>query len=176
METPVKSDDDRPARQLAERPDPNNLADAAKTARERVLSTTKPPTMADVDWDHEKHYLAEAIAFGGRKVVMVRPGLNGACIVTDKGTWLRGLLTPNGKRYKLAEVTDESDEPTHPATLTTEQDYANAPMGTVVAEPGRFAWTKSYGESYCWSQGGAWLTNREMAGTERQMLREGWGK
>ena len=174
----MRNDIARPARQLAEGSDPSSLTDTAKNARERILATTDKLTMADVDWDDEKHHLAGAIAFGGREVIMVRPSLNGSCIVTDKGTWLRGLLTPNGKRYKLAEaeVTDKPDDPTHPATLVSEQDYKNAPAGTVVAEPGHFAWTKSYGEFYCWSQGGAWQSDHEMAGTERQMLREGWGK
>ena len=84
-------------------------------------------------------------------------------------------LTPNGKKYELREV-GAPEQPEHPATLVTEQDYANAPVGTIVAAPGFHAWTKSYGDSFPWSQGGTWCSNSDMADTERQVLRWGWGK
>lgn len=39
-------------------------------------------------------------------------------------------VTPNGKRYELRELAD------HPATLTTVEDYEDAPEGTIVIHPG----------------------------------------
>ena len=142
-------------------------------AAKHTIDTTPPLTMDGVEWDSEKHYLAGATAFGGKEVMMIRPTRDDTCIVTDKGTWLRGLLTPNGKRYELREV-GAPEQPEHPETLVTEQDYENAPTGTVVAEHGGFARTKGYDGN--WYRGGDWLTNGLMAGTERQVLRWRWGK
>lgn len=88
-------------------------------------------------------------------------------------------------RWRYDEVKEPSEptapldecagsDKTVPATLVTEQDYENAPEGTVVAGPGCSAWTKgSYGG---WWQGRSWFTSHKMAGTERQVLRKGWGK
>lgn len=61
----------------------------------------------------------------------------------------------------------------HPRTLSSVEDYENAPEGTVVAEPGFSAWTKDCDGD--WWKGGTWFTDRKMAGTERQVLRKGWG-
>ena len=171
----------RLARQLAEGANPDNLTDTAKAARERILATTNPLTMADVDWDYDAHYLAGAIFIAdGEEVVMVRP--HGDRIITNKGNLLPEMLTPNGKRYELREVgaTVSSNEnvgaeqPEHPATLETQADYENAPAGTVVAEPGGWACTK--GSCGDWCKVKTWLTDCEMIDTERQVLRWGWGK
>lgn len=178
----------RLARQLAEGANPDNLTDTAKAARERILATTDPLTMADVVWDDEKHHLAGATLPGGGEVVMVWPDVhNPDLIITKEGEWARKELTPNGKRYELREVTDEptqatvsldenagADQPEHPTTLETLEDYANAPAGTVVAEPLYFAWQKDhFGD---WRTVKTRLTSREMAGRKRQVLRWGWGK
>ncbi|AIL96406.1 hypothetical protein [Corynebacterium ureicelerivorans] len=170
----------RLAREWAESRNPNSLTGAAKAAREHIMATTDPLTMADVEWNDEKHYLAGAVDADGHEVVMLDK-LHGnirVCDVDQMGLGRPVLespktITPNGKRYELREV-GAPEEPTHPETLVTEQDYANAPAGTVVAESHYFAWQKN--------QFGAWrkvktrLTDREMAGTERQVLRWGWGK
>lgn len=74
-----------------------------------ILAHTTPPTMADVEWDDEKHYLAEAEHSEYGKVTMVskaascgdinylRTGTN-SCLLSlgspDK-------LTPTGRRYVL---------------------------------------------------------------------------
>ena len=75
-----------------------------------ILAHTTPPTMADVEWDDELHYLAEADHPGWGKVIMLGigeeklidvfiPHLHKSnCIVP------RGNLTPTGKRYTLTEV------------------------------------------------------------------------
>ena len=95
-------------------------------AADHILDTTTPLTMADVEWDYDTHYLAGAIFAGGEEVVMVRP--HNDRIVTDKGNLLPEMLTPNGKKYELREI----PEPDHPETLVTEEDYQDAPEGTVV--------------------------------------------
>ncbi|MDK8475501.1 hypothetical protein [Corynebacterium sp. MSK310] len=81
--------------------------------KKQILAALPPkphPTMAEVEWDDDKHYLAEAEHPAWGKAVMLSP--NGGyirCIrpsnagVTITGL-LRKLLTPTGKRYTLTEV------------------------------------------------------------------------
>lgn len=121
-------------------------------AADHILATTDPLTMADVEWD-DKHFLAGATINEGdsaKEMVMCGFTRDGEIYVVEpnpgrgkRGYWpMPGDLTPNGKRYELVEVTDEQDStdtPTHPATLTTEQDYANAPKGTIVDIDGTVA-------------------------------------
>lgn len=76
-----------------------------------ILAHTTPPTMADVEWDDEKHYLAEAEHSECGKVTMVsrsghrsdiyylRSGVDGRVI----GLASPGKLTPTGRRYVLQE-------------------------------------------------------------------------
>lgn len=64
-----------------------------------------------------------------------------------------------------------NDQQEHPETLSTLEDYENAPVGTIVAKPGYSAWTK--GRDGSWHRGGEWAPSGLMAGTERQVLR--WG-
>ena len=151
-------------------------------AAEHILATTTPPTMADVDWDDEKHHLAGAVfeAEGSTcPVVMIGETLDSLGIYSvdldeNTGFWpSQEDLTPNGKKYELREV-GEPEQPEHPATLVTEQDYENAPAGTVVAVPNGRAWTKGYVET--WSRGEEEYSNRQMAVMKREVLRWGWGK
>lgn len=102
-------------------------------AAQVVLAHTAPPTMADVEWDDDTHYLAGCMSPYG-SIVMLRPqGAN--MIVHDLNSDLTEVfdsddLIPNGKRYELREVgAGEPDAPTHPETLTTVEDYENAPHG-----------------------------------------------
>lgn len=105
---------------------------AAQAAAEYILATTTPPTMADVEWDDEKHYLAGATTSNGGSVVMLwHDDIDTDHIITDHAEWPRDRLTPNGKKYELREV-GAPKQPEHPATLMTEQDYENAPVGTIV--------------------------------------------
>ena len=143
-------------------------------AIEHVLATTDPLTMADVEWDTKKHHLAGATLPDGHEVVMMWPDTYGTGhIIAKEGEWPRERLTPNGKRYELREV-GAPEQPEHPATLVTKQDYVNAPHGTIVAEPGGHALTK--GSDGGWWPGGTWRTSREMAGTKRDVIRWEWGK
>lgn len=238
---------------------------AAQAAAEYILATTTEPTMADVDWDDEKHRGAGATDTNGKLWIMSQnDGDYINCIGLDMVTCGAHAsdLTPNGKRYELREVTNTPDipdepehtailiteddyasapegtivdvndcvarrgmygwrisgaksrftsyemaqlgegdvirwggwdkyedtsEPTvspsenvgpdqeeHPATLETQADYENAPVGTVVAELGGWARTKGFCGD--WTEGTNWLTDREMADKERTVLRRGWGK
>lgn len=112
----MMTDKDKKDRQWADgvMSNPEAHSEIEVYAAMHIIDTTNPLTMADVEWDSEKHHLAGATAFGGKEVIMIRPRRDGNCIVTDKGTWLRGLLTPNGKKYRLTEIAgkpDSTDEP-----------------------------------------------------------------
>ena len=150
------------------------LVEKAKAAAEHILATTTEPTMADAEWDDEKHHLAGATTPSGYEVVMLWPELSeDDYISTDQGSWSRDCLTPNGKKYELREV-GAPEQPEHPETLVTEQDYENAPEGTTVAEPGYTAWTKV--DDGNWWRGYEDNTSHWMAGTKRDVLRWGWGE
>lgn len=67
------------------------------------------------------------------------------------------------------------DQPDHPEVLETEEDYENAPEGTVVGRRGGI-WAKDkYGD---WRTLGALTSrlNRHMSDTTRRVLRWGWGE
>ena len=125
----------RLARQLAEHVKAVDYTSPEIVATaEHILATTTPLTMADVDWDDEKHDLAGATDGDGDAVVMCGENADdeiNVIVLWDHHTYSapKSELTPNGKRYELREVTDK---PAHPATLVTEADYENAPEGTVV--------------------------------------------
>lgn len=145
-------------------------------AAEHILATTTEPTMADVDWDTKKHRMAGADWDGHSPVIMIEEDYFGTIVaITDDGAAVNAPfkkdLTPNGKRYELREI----GEPEHPEVLTTREDYANAPEGTIVArgdyspyvKRGPNAWTTEY-RSLAYDE--------DMANTARQVLRKGWGK
>lgn len=82
----------------------------SKSVIEKALPPRPRPTMDEIAWDDEKHYLAEADHPGWGKVIMLGiseeklidvfiPHLRKSnCIVP------RGNLTPTGRRYTLTEV------------------------------------------------------------------------
>ena len=136
-----------------------------------VLAHIKPPTMEDVEWDHEEHYLAGATHEDCTEVIMhsrvdateiatIRPGDDDH----DGRDWSDKLF-PNGKRYKLVELPDP------PEVLETREDYENAPRGTVVVSLDCGMWTKSrYGG---WLSGRSTRDNGAMAEYDCTVLR--WG-
>ena len=79
---------------------------------EHVLPPLPRPTMAEVEWDDDKHYLAEAESARFGKVVMLgesSPSTQIDILVNnDQGIGLQLVhpadLTPTGKRYTLTEV------------------------------------------------------------------------
>lgn len=86
------------------------------TEYERAILAALPPkprpTMADLEWDDDEHYLAEADTTLYGPVMMLEPiedepGVKFLC--NDDGlfrlTWLTPeRLTPTGRRYTLTEV------------------------------------------------------------------------
>ena len=91
------------------------IVEKAKAAAEFILTHTNPATMADVVWDDEKHFLAEAKTANGLLVAMLRKDQDQwiSCIRVGTSPALRtrtefeGYLTPTGKRYTLTEVQDD---------------------------------------------------------------------
>lgn len=83
-----------------------------------VLAALPPkpqPTMDEVEWDDDKHYLAEAEvrteSEGGVKVVMLNPTPSRKILCLHRAYSTTGAyrvspahLTPTGKRYTLTEV------------------------------------------------------------------------
>lgn len=76
-----------------------------------ALPPKPQPTMADVEWDDDKHYLAEAEHPNYGKVIMLGLEMHGLidfftspyhtkrCLAVERET-----LTPTGRRYTLTEV------------------------------------------------------------------------
>lgn len=155
---------------------------AAQAAAEYILATTTPLTMADVEWDDKEHYLSGAVDSDGIEVVMM--GWRGLLILVSDVDQMNISyapvledpkdLTPNGKRYELRDI-GAPEQPEHPATLETLEDYENAPVGTIVASDdhapllkrGPNAWTTEISSLYY---------DEDMARNTRQVLRWGWGE
>ena len=90
---------------------------ATRAAKESILKALPPkpqPTMAEVEWDDDKHYLAEAEHGTYSGVVMLsKNALSGTVRVLAKIGDINDVrtveaveLTPTGKRYTLTEVQD----------------------------------------------------------------------
>ena len=129
----------RLAREWAESVNPKMSNEYVCAARDHILVTTPEPTMDEVEWDAEKHALAGATLLTDNDeqvdVVMLAKDvsiIDYATLGGEYGCEHCSHFTPNGKRYELREVTDG---PEHPETLTTLEDYENAPVGTVVSMP-----------------------------------------
>lgn len=184
----MRNEQERLAREWAERiksvPEVN-YGPEANAAAEHILATTAPLSMADVEWDDEKHYLAGAVDADGHEVVMLGTVMGDirVCDVDEVNKKFApvlentGTLTPNGKRYELQDMTDvpEDPEPEHPETLETVEDYENAPKGTIVAAKDYFPYAKL--------RRGYWehprqipRTDASMADTPRKVIRWGWGE
>lgn len=81
------------------------------TEYERAILAALPPkprpTMAEVEWDDEVHYLAEAEHENGDAVIMLGKDASGRINIVGKGfvaSVYTNLLAPTGKRYTLTEV------------------------------------------------------------------------
>lgn len=144
---------------------------------EHILATTTEPTTADVEWDDKKHYLAGAIDAEGHEVVMIdaeRESIR-VCDVDEVNEEFApvlenpGNLTPNGKRYELREV----GAPEHPETLTTVEDYENAPEGTiaVISDGLGYPIMKHFGK---WWRNGIAFSSDDISEDTREVLRWGW--
>lgn len=90
---------------------------AVKDYREMILKVLPPrpqPTMADIEWDNDKHYLAEAEhSYRGKVIMLYRhAGLRQIQYLRAGGAneilfAAPADLTPTGKRYTLTEVQDD---------------------------------------------------------------------
>lgn len=93
----------------------NELCDrapATRAAKESILRVLPPkplPTMTEIEWDQDEHYLAEAKYLHGGHVIMLTPredhGIK--CFRKKNGytfTTHSYFLEPTGKRYALTEV------------------------------------------------------------------------
>ena len=73
----------------------------------KALPPKPTPTMAEVEWDDDKHYLAEAEFKGYGPAIMLWE-TTGECISVIRGglVWAARPeeLTPTGKRYTLTEA------------------------------------------------------------------------
>lgn len=75
-----------------------------------ILAALPPkprPTMADVKWDDDKHFLAEAETEMGTKVIMLWEAIPERIAIIEDGVmgYVRHEgLTLTGKRYTLTEV------------------------------------------------------------------------
>lgn len=81
-----------------------------QAAADFILAHTTPPTMAEIEWDDDKHYLAEAEHVTLGKVVMIHPATDARirCLCKWYGPhWVYNLtpahLTLTGRRYTLTE-------------------------------------------------------------------------
>lgn len=90
----------------------------AEALERRILAVLPPkprPTMAEVEWDDDLHYLAEAERMDGVKVAMLKPirlHPQIKCLAFDDGGFYIDYpdpeeLTPTGRRYTLTEVQDD---------------------------------------------------------------------
>lgn len=88
-------------------------SEQAEELQELVLRALPPkpqPTMAEEEWDDDKHYLAEAEHVSWGKMVMIYHDRFGSIRCAVKGEVYiaaREDLTPTGKRYTLTEVQDD---------------------------------------------------------------------
>ena len=138
-----------------------------------ILAHTTPPTMADVEWDDDEHYLAEAeYPYHGRVIMLSeKDGWSKYFDERERKAYdvLARALTPTGKRYEIREIS----KPEHPETLTTVEDYENAPSGTIVASnicPPYMkyeldSWTDNFGTT---------VSDEELVGGPTTVLRWGW--
>ena len=75
-----------------------------------ILAALPPrpqPTMNEIEWDNEKHYLAEAELKGyGPAIMLWEKTPECITVISDGRVWAayHEELTPTGKRYTLTEV------------------------------------------------------------------------
>lgn len=100
-------------RALAESNPPRHDTHAEKLEG-RIFAALPPlpqPTMAEVEWDDDKHYLAEAEHSAWGKVIMLNKAFTSGdirALINEDGAISIGCitpkyLTPTGKRYTLTE-------------------------------------------------------------------------
>ena len=88
-----------------------DLVPERRSIIEKALPPRPQATMAEIEWDDDKHYLAEAEHDSLGKVVMIHPAPDTRIRCLRKGygpyrvyNLIPAHLTPTGKRYTLTEV------------------------------------------------------------------------
>lgn len=120
-------------------------------------------------------YLARAGRTDGRNKGLVEEDLRKAQWYIEREIARLGeAVEPHGMTVKEALEEARRRETARSDRLMTAEDYENATAGAVVAMEQGYAWTKGLDNN--WHRGGEWNTNEGMAGTEREVLREGWIK
>lgn len=145
--------------------------------RERLRASISAPTMDDIEWVDGVHdgLCAEHADYG--LVRMIGPDTDGDIwFLTDQlkhDFSYPDYLTPiPGTRIDLTPRRESEMAPDHPTVLTTEEDYKNAPIGTIVAGEVNTPWTKLTPAN--WSRVSGINTHGDMAGTPRRVYRWGW--
>lgn len=140
------------------------------TVAKTMLDLLPEPAIAETGFDFDEHHLAGATTRDGDGVVMLWQDVDETeQIVCHDSAWAPDCLTPNGKKYKLVEATEQG----HPEVLTTVEDYENAPLHTIVALKGYVPYVKR-GVSVWANTYNSTFGNEEIANTSRQVLR--WGR
>ncbi|WP_165164935.1 hypothetical protein [Corynebacterium qintianiae] len=101
----------------------------------------------------------------------------GSDVVGDAYWWLDSEVTLVAPLVPGRPEPQPEPEPEHPRTLSSAEDYEDAPLGTVVAPSGNSPWVKIYEERWTIAWSGARRTNSDMAELEEQyVLRWGWSE
>lgn len=155
-----------------------------RSAVRHILATTTPPTMADVEWDDEvhtgqcaEHPMYEEVRMmcldwendhADHILCYLRPGV-------FYGLPMSSLTPIPDSKIDLTPRREPEPEftPDHPAVLTTEEDYAEAPERTIVAAFRNHPWMKVGG---FWGRNGVKYYAAELCGVPRQVLRWGDGR
>lgn len=83
---------------------------ASAIINERVVRAALPPkpqpTMAEIEWDDDKHYLAEATHPANGTVLMLGQDIDYVYVIREGCVWPEypEALTLTGRRYTLTEV------------------------------------------------------------------------
>ena len=97
---------------LCERADKSAPSDVLKNYILKARPPRPQPTMAEVEWDDNEHYLAEAEnPIWGRSIMIFQSVDTGNILIEFRENGERNLvytppayLTPTGRRYTLTEV------------------------------------------------------------------------
>lgn len=151
----------------------------AQAAIAFILEATKPKNLADLCWNSEKHFLMgvndgyqDLVALDLQRLVDGGPMEILACDIDGSDgvtTHDPAGVTPNGKRFRLAEETD------NPKVLNSESDYRLAPVGTVVCKPECHVPFAKASRGH-WEAGDHSYASVDLAGDERSVLRWGYGE
>ena len=146
-----------------------------REAAQILLDLLPEPTLDEIGWDWDTHHMAGAISPQEEEVVMLWFDDDANLVICAESAWRPDELTPTGNRYKLVNVNDRAEQAAHPTVLETEQDFEDAPQGTIVTRRIRTPWTRlNNGEWACGAEGKR-KSSADMADYDGwRVLRWGW--